>query len=72
MPTLRHNLGVCNVFIHEYTNRKRKLLFLYLRIFGTAPVIDEKLMDAATVLAASGTAFAFLCYIRASMQAELK
>jgi pyrroline-5-carboxylate reductase len=25
---------------------------------GTAPVIDEKLMDAATVLAASGTAFA--------------
>jgi pyrroline-5-carboxylate reductase len=33
-------------------------------------IIDEKLMDAATVLAASGTAFA-LRYIRASMQAGL-
>jgi pyrroline-5-carboxylate reductase len=29
------------------------------QVLGTAPVIDEKLMDAATVLAASGTAFAF-------------
>ena len=38
---------------------------------GTAPVIDEKLMDAATVLAASGTAFA-LRYIRASMQAGIE
>jgi pyrroline-5-carboxylate reductase len=36
--------------------RKLKLLLLYSRIL--APVIDEKLMDAATVLAASGTAFA--------------
>ncbi|NRT16303.1 pyrroline-5-carboxylate reductase [Flavobacterium sp. 28A] len=38
---------------------------------GTAPVIDEKLMDAATVLAASGTVFA-LRYIRASMQAGIE
>ncbi|WP_413999843.1 pyrroline-5-carboxylate reductase [Flavobacterium sp. W1B] len=38
---------------------------------GTAPIIDEKLMDAATVLAASGTAFA-LRYIRASMQAGIE
>jgi pyrroline-5-carboxylate reductase len=37
---------------------------------GTAPVIDEKLMDAATVLAASGTAFA-LRYMT-SMQARSK
>ena len=38
---------------------------------GKSIVIDEKLMDAATVLAASGTAFA-LRYIRASMQAGIE
>ena len=38
---------------------------------GTAVVIDEKLMDAATVLGACGTAFA-LRYIRASMQAGIE
>lgn len=38
---------------------------------GTAPVIDEKLMDAATVLGACGTAYA-LRYIRASMQAGIE
>ena len=38
---------------------------------GITISIDEKLMDAATVLAASGTAFA-LRYIRASMQAGIE
>lgn len=38
---------------------------------GTAVIIDEKLMDAATVLGACGTAFA-LRYIRASMQAGIE
>ncbi|MDI1254653.1 MAG: pyrroline-5-carboxylate reductase [Flavobacterium sp.] len=38
---------------------------------GTVPVIDEKLMDAATVLGACGTAYA-LRYIRASMQAGIE
>lgn len=38
---------------------------------GTAVLIDEKLMDAATVLGACGTAFA-LRYIRASMQAGIE
>jgi pyrroline-5-carboxylate reductase len=38
---------------------------------GTAVVIDEKLMDAATVLGACGTAYA-LRYIRASMQAGIE
>ncbi len=38
---------------------------------GTAPIIDEKLMDAATVLGACGTAYA-LRYIRASMQAGIE
>jgi pyrroline-5-carboxylate reductase len=38
---------------------------------GTAVVIDEKLMDAATVLCACGTAYA-LRYIRASMQAGIE
>jgi len=43
-------------------------LFNYL---GTAIVIEEKLMDAATVLGACGTAYA-LRYIRASMQAGIE
>ncbi len=38
---------------------------------GTSVVIEEKLMDAATVLGACGTAFA-LRYIRASMQAGIE
>ncbi|MFL9844239.1 pyrroline-5-carboxylate reductase [Flavobacterium rhizosphaerae] len=38
---------------------------------GTAVIIDEKLMDAGTVLGACGTAFA-LRYIRASMQAGIE
>ncbi len=38
---------------------------------GTAPIIEEKLMDAATVLGACGTAYA-LRYIRASMQAGIE
>jgi pyrroline-5-carboxylate reductase len=38
---------------------------------GTSVLIDEKLMDAATVLGACGTAFA-LRYIRASMQAGIE
>jgi pyrroline-5-carboxylate reductase len=38
---------------------------------GTAIVIEEKLMDAATVLGACGTAYA-LRYIRASMQAGIE
>ncbi|GGD18172.1 pyrroline-5-carboxylate reductase [Flavobacterium orientale] len=38
---------------------------------GTAVVIEEKLMDAATVLGACGTAYA-LRYIRASMQAGIE
>jgi pyrroline-5-carboxylate reductase len=38
---------------------------------GTSVIIDEKLMDAATVLGACGTAYA-LRYIRASMQAGIE
>ena len=38
---------------------------------GSAVKIDEKLMDAATVLGACGTAFA-MRYIRANIQVELK
>jgi pyrroline-5-carboxylate reductase len=38
---------------------------------GTAVIIEEKLMDAATVLGACGTAYA-LRYIRASMQAGIE
>jgi pyrroline-5-carboxylate reductase len=40
-------------------------------LLGTVAIIDEKLMDAATVLGACGTAYA-LRYIRASMQAGIE
>lgn len=40
-------------------------------LMGTSVRIDEKLMDAATVLGACGTAYA-LRYIRASMQAGIE
>jgi pyrroline-5-carboxylate reductase len=44
-------------FIHEKYKAQAQAVALFQDL-GTAPVIDEKLMDAATVLAASGTAFA--------------
>jgi pyrroline-5-carboxylate reductase len=46
---------------------KRSVVLLFR--FGNCSLTDEKLMDAATVLAASGTAFA-LRYIRASIRSQ--
>jgi pyrroline-5-carboxylate reductase len=56
---------------HEKNKDKAQNTVTLFQGLGTAPIIDEKLMDAATVLAASGTAFA-LRYIRASMQAGIE
>jgi pyrroline-5-carboxylate reductase len=46
---------------------KAQVLVDLFDMVGTSVIIEEKLMDAATVLGACGTAFA-LRYIRASMQ----
>jgi len=50
---------------------KTQAIFELFDKVGTAVIIEEKLMDAATVLGACGTAFA-LRYIRASMQAGIE
>jgi pyrroline-5-carboxylate reductase len=73
MPNIAAQFGAsatCIAFREKDKENAHKVVTLFQDL-GTAPIIDEKLMDAATVLAASGTAFA-LRYIRASMQAGIE
>lgn len=73
MPNIAAQYGAsatCISFNEKHAAEGQKVVTIFQDL-GTAPVIDEKLMDAATVLAASGTAFA-LRYIRASMQAGIE
>ena len=73
MPNIAAQFGAsatCIAFREKDKENAQKVVTLFQDL-GTAPIIDEKLMDAATVLAASGTAFA-LRYIRASMQAGIE
>lgn len=73
MPNIAVQFGesaTCLSFaeVHKASIQPVSALFGQL---GTAVVIEEKLMDAATVLGACGTAYA-LRYIRASMQAGIE
>jgi pyrroline-5-carboxylate reductase len=73
MPNIASQFGAsatCIAFQENNKEAAQNVVTLFEGL-GTAPIIDEKLMDAATVLAASGTAFA-LRYIRASMQAGIE
>ena len=73
MPNIASQFGAsatCIAFNEKNKDKAQNVVTLFQNL-GTAPIIDEKLMDAATVLAASGTAFA-LRYIRASMQAGIE
>jgi pyrroline-5-carboxylate reductase len=73
MPNIAAQFGesaTCISFVEKHKTQAQNIIALFQDL-GTEPVIDEKLMDAATVLAASGTAFA-LRYIRASMQAGIE
>jgi len=73
MPNIAAQFGAsatCIAFNEKDRDKAQDVVALFENL-GTAPIIDEKLMDAATVLAASGTAFA-LRYIRASMQAGIE
>jgi pyrroline-5-carboxylate reductase len=73
MPNIAAQFGesaTCIAFQEQNRDKAQSVVSLFQSL-GTAPIIDEKLMDAATVLAASGTAFA-LRYIRASMQAGIE
>lgn len=73
MPNIAAQFGAsatCIAFPYEYAEQAKPVIKLFENL-GTVPVIDEKLMDAATVLGACGTAYA-LRYIRASMQAGIE
>jgi pyrroline-5-carboxylate reductase len=73
MPNIAAQFGesaTCISF-HENDKSQAQTVISLFQNLGTAPVIDEKLMDAATVLGACGTAYA-LRYIRASMQAGIE
>lgn len=73
MPNIAVQFGesaTCISFNEKDKVQAEKVISIFQKL-GTAPVIEEKLMDAATVLGACGTAFA-LRYIRASMQAGIE
>ena len=73
MPNIAVQFGesaTCISFAEKDKQPAQKVIDLFQQL-GTAPVIEEKLMDAATVLGACGTAYA-LRYIRASMQAGIE
>ncbi|MEO8516181.1 MAG: pyrroline-5-carboxylate reductase [Flavobacterium sp.] len=73
MPNIAIQFGesaTCISFEEKDKAAAQKIISLF-QILGTAPIIEEKLMDAATVLGACGTAYA-LRYVRASMQAGIE
>ena len=73
MPNIAIQFGesaTCISHSNEESATVKPIIDLFEKL-GTAPVIEEKLMDAATVLGACGTAYA-LRYIRASMQAGIE
>lgn len=73
MPNIAIQFGesaTCISFPDKEKSTAQPIIELFQKL-GTAPIIEEKLMDAATVLGACGTAYA-LRYIRASMQAGIE
>lgn len=73
MPNIAVQYGesaTCISVLPESLAKTEAIVTLFDAV-GTSVVIEEKLMDAATVLGACGTAFA-LRYIRASMQAGIE
>jgi pyrroline-5-carboxylate reductase len=73
MPNIAIQFGesaTCISFTEKDKNAAKPIIEIFQQL-GTAPIIEEKLMDAATVLGACGTAYA-LRYIRASMQAGIE
>jgi len=73
MPNIAAQFGASATCISHSGSTKEaaaKVIDVFSAL-GTVPVIDDKLMDAATVLGACGTAYA-LRYVRASMQAGIE
>lgn len=73
MPNIAVQFGAsatCISFSEKSKEAGQKVFDLF-SLVGTALVIEEKLMDGATILGACGTAYA-LRYIRAAMQAGIE
>ncbi len=73
MPNIAAQFGesaTCISFSEKSRVGGQKILELFSQL-GTAFIIEEKLMDASTILGACGTAYA-LRYIRAAMQAGIE
>jgi len=73
MPNIAAQFGESATCISfsEKNNEAGQKIFELFSLLGTALIIDEKLMDGATILGACGTAYA-LRYIRAAMQAGIE
>jgi pyrroline-5-carboxylate reductase len=73
MPSIAAQFGesaTCISFSERSHEAGKKVAELF-NLLGTALIIEEKLMDAATIMASCGTAYA-LRYIRAAMQAGIE
>lgn len=73
MPSIAAQFGesaTCISFSEVSYDAGQKVAELF-NLLGTALIIEEKLMDAATIMASCGTAYA-LRYIRAAMQAGIE
>jgi len=73
MPSIAAQFGesaTCISFSEGNHDAGTKVAGLF-NLLGTALIIEEKLMDAATIMASCGTAYA-LRYIRAAMQAGIE
>lgn len=73
MPSIAAQFGesaTCISFSEGSHAAGKKISGLF-NLLGTALIIEEKLMDAATIMASCGTAYA-LRYIRAAMQAGIE
>jgi pyrroline-5-carboxylate reductase len=72
MPNIAAQFGASATCIsYSTTTTQGQAVVNLFAALGTAVVIDEKMMDGATVLGACGTAYA-LRYIRAAMQAGIE
>lgn len=73
MPSIAAQFGesaTCVSFSEKSKDAGYKIFEIF-NLLGTAIIIEEKLMDGATILGACGTAYA-LRYIRAAMQAGIE
>ena len=73
MPSIAAQFGesaTCVSYSERSDDAGKKVAELF-NLLGTSLIIEEKLMDAATIMASCGTAYA-LRYIRAAMQAGIE